>query len=148
MPAPRNNPYQQAQKLASNPRETESRALLESARRLKAVQHADADLEAYRTALRTNWRLWTLFQTDIAEPHNPLPSEVKRNMLSLCAFVDRQTVAALSKVAPASLQVLIDINRHIAMGLSGSASDGQAARPAAPAPAAENAMQGLGRFVA
>jgi 20S proteasome alpha/beta subunit len=51
-------------------------------------------------------------------------------------------------VAPASLQVLIDINRHIAMGLSGSTSDGQAARPAAPAPAAQDAKQGLGRFVA
>ena len=147
MPAPRNNPYQQAQKLGSNPRETESRALLESARRLKAVQRPDVALEEYRTALRTNWRLWTLFQTDIAEASNPLPPEIKRNMLSLCAFVDRQTVAALSRVAPASLQVLIDINRQIAMGLAGSASDGEPARQA-PTPAAEQPMQSLGRFVA
>ena len=148
MPAPRNNPYQQAQKLGSNPRETESRALLESARRLRAVQQPDADLEAYRTALRTNWRLWTLFQTDIAEAQNPLPDEIKRNMLSLCAFVDRQTISALSRVAPASLQVLIDINRHIAMGLAGSTSEGETVRRAEPPNTLDQPTQGLGRFVA
>lgn len=149
MPTPRNNPYQQAQRLSSNPRETESRALLESARRLNAVQRPDADLEDYRTALRTNWRLWTLFQTDIAEPTNPLPPEVKRNMLSLCAFVDRQTVAALSRVSPPSLQVLIDINRNIAMGLAGSSSDNDTGRQPAEQPTqADQPTPSLGRFVA
>jgi flagellar protein FlaF len=141
MPAPRNNPYQQAQKLASNPRETESRALLEAARRLNAVQRADADLEEYRSALRLNWRLWTLFQSDIAEDSNPLPPEIKRNLLSLAAFIDRHTVSALGRVQPQRLQVLIDINRHIAAGLSGQRSDGQ------PAPAADGVPL-ANRFVA
>jgi len=148
MPAPRNNPYQQAQKLASNPRETESRALLEAARRLNAVQRADADLEEYRSALRLNWRLWTLFQSDIAEDSNPLPPEIKRNLLSLAAFIDRHTVSALGRVQPQRLQVLIDINRHIAAGLSGQRSDGQpAAAPAQPAPAADGVPL-ANRFVA
>lgn len=148
MPAPRNNPYQQAQKLASNPRETESRALLEAARRLNAVQRADADLEEYRSALRLNWRLWTLFQSDIAEDSNPLPPEIKRNLLSLAAFIDRHTVSALGRVQPQRLQVLIDINRHIAAGLSGQRSDGQpAAASAQPAPAADGVPL-ANRFVA
>jgi flagellar biosynthesis activator protein FlaF len=153
MPAPRNNPYQQAQKLASNPRETESRALLEAARRMKAVQRDDANLEEYRNALRLNWRLWTLFQTDIAEDSNPLPPEIKRNMLSLAAFVDRHTVSALSRVAPQRLQVLIDINRNIALGLSGQRTDGTTAAPAYPAAAAPATAPAQGaalinRFVA
>lgn len=145
MPAPR-NPYQQAQKLASNPRETESRALLEAARRLNAVQRDDADLEEYRSALRMNWRLWTLFQSDIAEDSNPLPLEIKRNMLSLAAFIDRHTVSALARVAPQRLQVLIDINRNIALGLSGQRTDGTKVAPA-PAPAQPGAALG-NRFVA
>ncbi|MGF1626149.1 MAG: flagellar biosynthesis regulator FlaF [Alphaproteobacteria bacterium] len=144
MPAPRNNPYQQAQKLGSNPRETESRALLEAARRLDAVQRADADIEQYRSALRLNWRLWTLFQADIAEDSNPLPPEIKQNMLSLAGFVDRHTVSALGRVAPERLQVLIDINRNIALGLSGQRTDGTVAAPAQPASTAPMAN----RFVA
>lgn len=135
MPAPRNNPYQQAQKLGSNPRETESRALLEAARRLKAVQRPDADIEEYRNALRLNWRLWTLFQTDIAEPSNPLPIEIKRNVLSLAAFVDRHTVSTLAQVVPQRLQVLIDINRNIAAGLTGQRTGQEAGAAAAPAAA-------------
>ena len=151
MPAPRKNPYQQAQKLSSNPRETESRALLEAARRMHAVQRDDADIEEYRNALRLNWRLWTLFQADIAEDSNPLPPEIKRNMLSLAAFVDRHTVSALGKVTPDRLQVLIDINRNIALGLSGQRTDDAAA--AHPAPAAQPApnqpaMPMVNRFVA
>lgn len=153
MPAPRNNPYQQAQKLGSNPRETESRALLEAARRLNAVQRQDADIEEYRNALRLNWRLWTIFQTDISEASNPLPPEIKRNLLSLSAFIDRHTVTALNKVKPAALQVLIDINRHIAAGLAGQMTDGS--RPAQQsgyaAPQAQPAQSGssqVNRFVA
>ena len=153
MPAPRNNPYQQAQKLRSNPRETESRALLEAARRLHAVQRQDADIEEYRNALRLNWRLWTIFQSDIAEDSNPLPPEIKRNLLSLSAFIDRHTVTALNKVKPAALQVLIDINRNIAAGLAGQMTDGTRAEPqqAYPtgqqAPAQANVSQ-ASRFVA
>ncbi|MEZ5669633.1 MAG: flagellar biosynthesis regulator FlaF [Alphaproteobacteria bacterium] len=158
MPAPRNNPYQQAQKLGSNPSETESRALLEAARRLAAVQRQDVPLEEYRAALRLNWRLWTLFQTDIAEPENPLPLPLKNNMLSLAAFVDRQTVAALARVTPNRLQVLIDINRQIAAGLNEgrahAAAQAKAGSPAETAYAGGAPAQGSGpapsinRFVA
>ena len=154
MPAPRNNPYQQTQRLGSNPSETETRALLEAARRLSAVQKRDANLEEYRAALRLNWRLWTLFQTDIAEPENLLPVEIKRNILSLAAYVDRQTVTALARVAPDHLQVLIDINRQIAAGLAegakhaaaGSASQARDVAPAQPTP--QGGTQSVNRFVA
>lgn len=110
--------YTQTQNLGGNPRSTEARALMEAARRLSdARQMVEQDLEGYRTALRLNWRLWTIIQCDVASPENPLPPELKANIISLSIFVDRQTLGALSEPAAAKLNVLIDINRNIAAGL-------------------------------
>jgi len=110
--------YTQTQNLGSNPRSTEARALMEAARRLsEARQQVEHDLDAYRTALRLNWRLWTIIQCDVASPENPLPPELKANIVSLSIFVDRQTLAALGEPSASKLNVLIDINRNIAAGL-------------------------------
>jgi flagellar biosynthesis activator protein FlaF len=110
--------YTQTQNLGGNPRSTEARALMEAARRLSdARQTIDQDMEGYRTALRLNWRLWTIIQCDVASPENPLPPELKANIISLSIFVDRQTLGALSEPSAAKLNVLIDINRNIAAGL-------------------------------
>ena len=140
MPSLSHNAYQSSQKLARTPRETEGRALMEAARRLEDVKSTDADREVYRAALRLNWRLWTIFQADISEESNPLPLEIKRNMLQLSRFVDRQTIAAMPRVKPDELQVLIDINRTIATGLlenpnQAAVSAAPGATPAASAPA-------------
>jgi len=118
--------YTQTQNLGGNPRSTEARALMEAARRLSDARlMIEQDLDGYRTALRLNWRLWTIIQCDVASPENPLPPELKANIVSLSIFVDRQTLNALSEPAAAKLNVLIDINRNIAAGLM--------ARPEAPA---------------
>jgi len=110
--------YTQTQNLGGNPRSTEARALMEAARRLSdARQQVEHDPEAYRTALRLNWRLWTIIQCDVASPENPLPPELKSNIISLSVFVDRQTLSALSDPSAAKLNSLIDINRNIAAGL-------------------------------
>ncbi len=140
MPSLSHNAYQSSQKLARTPRETEGRALMEAARRLEDVKSTDADREVYRAALRLNWRLWTIFQADISEESNPLPLEIKRNMLQLSRFVDRQTIAAMPRVKPDELQVLIDINRTIATGLlenpnQAAVSSAPGATPATSAPA-------------
>lgn len=125
--------YAQTQNLGGNPRSTEARALIEAARRLSdARQLIEHDPEAYRTALRLNWRLWTIIQCDVASPENPLPSDLKANIISLSIFVDKQTLSALSDPAAAKLNSLIDINRNIAAGLM--TRPDQAAAPQAPTP--------------
>lgn len=124
--------YTQTQNLGGNPRSTEARALIEAARRLSdARQMIEHDPEAYRTALRLNWRLWTIIQCDVASPENPLPSDLKANIISLSIFVDKQTLSALGDPAAAKLNSLIDINRNIAAGLM--TRPDQPAAPQAPA---------------
>src|SRR3546814_10081645 len=56
-----------------------------------------SDADAYRAALRLNWRLWTIIQADVSAPENPLPSDIKQNILSLSVFIDKHTVGALAE---------------------------------------------------
>jgi flagellar protein FlaF len=113
---------------SGKPQTTESRALIEAARRLNDARDAvEQNVESYREALRLNWRLWTIIQCDVASDENTLPEALKANILSLSIFVDRQTLDALNAPAASKLGILIDINRNVAAGLS--------ARPAAAEPA-------------
>ena len=109
--------YRSSQKLGAEARQTEARALLETARALSEAQNNIDDLDSYRAALRLNWRLWTIFQSDVSSAENPLPDEIKQNILNLSVFIDKHTVDALANPEARKLKVLVDINRNIAGGL-------------------------------
>ncbi len=109
--------YNQFHKAGGAPRETEGRALLEAARRLSEAQQNPEDRNGLREAARLNWRLWTIFQAELSAPECPVPQEIRVNMLNLCNFVDRRTVAVLAEAKPQLLDVLINVNRQIAAGL-------------------------------
>jgi len=100
-----------------SPRETEGRALLEAARRMSEAQDHPEDAAAMKTAVRLNWRLWTIFQAELSEPTSQVPLELRQNMLNLCNFVDKRTVEILADPQPKLLDVLINVNRQIAAGL-------------------------------
>lgn len=124
--------YRSSQKLGAGARQTEARALLEAARRLsEAGKESDTHGE-YRAALRLNWRLWTIIQSDITSEENPLPSEIKANIMSLSIFIDKHTVGALAEPDLNKLAVLVDINRNIASGLM-TVPEEDAAPPRLPA---------------
>ena len=104
------------------PSQTEAWALLETAKRLAAaiVHGPDGDRETRelrKKALRLNWRLWTIFQAELTQERPDLDPDIRRNMLTLCQFVDKHTVGALFKPTAEALSTLIDINRNIASGL-------------------------------
>ncbi|MBL4721243.1 MAG: flagellar biosynthesis regulator FlaF [Alphaproteobacteria bacterium] len=109
--------YGSTQKLGAEARQTEARALLEAARRMAESQKRPEDREEYRAALRLNWRLWTIIQSDIVSDENSLPSEIKANIMSLSVFIDKHTVGSLANPDAARMNVLIEINRNIASGL-------------------------------
>ena len=115
--SPSSDPYRSSQKLGAGARQTEARALMETARALANAQDNIEDITAYRAALRLNWRLWTIFQSDVAGAENPLPDDIKQNILNLSVFIDQHTVDALASPEGRKLKVLIDINRNIAGGL-------------------------------
>ncbi len=77
-----------------NPARTEAWALLEAARQLH--QTKDGPIEDFRAALRKNWRLWTIFQASLSEADCPVPMPIRRNLLGLSNFVDRQTAELLA----------------------------------------------------
>jgi flagellar protein FlaF len=84
------------------------------------------DIDAYKAALRLNWRLWTIFQADVSSVDSSLPLDIKENILSLSVFIDKHTVSALAEPAGRKLRVLIEINRNIASGLMTTPSEGAA----------------------
>ena len=113
-----------------SPRQTEGRALLESARRMAEAQKKPEDLKGMKETARLNWRLWTIFQAEFTQADCPLPPEVRKNMLDLCNFVDKHTVRLLANPEPKAFDVLINVNRQIAAGLLADVPAGETA----PAP--------------
>ncbi len=111
-------------------REIEAWALTESALRMRAAANAN-DKDAILAAVRLNWRMWTFFQADMLGPECGLPDDLRGNLLSLAAFIDRHTVEVLASPQPAALDILISINRDLAMGLlENPAASAEVAQPA------------------
>ncbi len=105
-------------------RELEAALLIRAAILLKECQDEwgrDGQEVRLDEALKFNQRLWTVFQSELANEGNPLPDEVRRNLLNLSWFVDKRTFETLANPDVSNLNVLIDINRHIAEGLAGQA---------------------------
>ena len=140
----RSQAYRSSQRLGgTSARDTEAQALLEAARRLDAAAGNEQDHDGYRTALRLNWRLWTIIQADVAADGSPLPDDIRQNILSLSVFIDKHTVGALAEPHGRKLRVLIDINRNIAAGLMTNADADSVADvssdPATPSPLSRRA---------
>jgi flagellar protein FlaF len=113
--------YRTAQKTApSSGREIEALALTNAAQRLIECQKRwDEEGHFYRLdeALRLNRKLWTIFQTEMVRPDNPLPEEIKKNILELSLFVDRQMIDTLIAPKSEKLDIIININLNLAAGL-------------------------------
>jgi len=105
-------------------RELEAALLVRAALMLKECQDewgGEGHESRLDDALKFNQRLWTVFQSELVSEDNPLPEEVRRNLLNLSWFVDKRTFETLASPEAGKLKVLIDINRHIAEGLAGQA---------------------------
>ena len=130
--------------VAGQPAQTEGWALLEAAKRMAAaIVSGDPSekqtKENMKNALRLNWRLWTIFQAELLDEKCEVPEEIRINMLTLCQFVDKQTVKILAGPSPEIMVPLIDINRNIAAGLmnlpeKGTKQETAPAQPSADAP--------------
>jgi flagellar biosynthesis activator protein FlaF len=123
------NPYQQSSydqiPQAGNPAYTEAWALVESARRMAGpIEYGSIDdpenKKNLRDALRLNWRLWTILQTELSLEDGPVPTTIRENMLNLCNFVDKHTVETLNDTTVERVSTLIEVNRQIANGLLAS----------------------------
>jgi flagellar protein FlaF len=116
--------YESGAKSAPSGRELEAAALFKAARQIEACRTAwDAPDRETRLgdALRYNQRLWTFFQGELLAEGCELPADLRANLLRLSAFIDRRTFEMFAKPTAQGLRALIEIDRHIAAGLSGQA---------------------------
>ena len=118
--------YKTVDKTTMSGRETEARVLTQAALKLKDCQDnwsaKDRD-EKLDEALKYTQRIWSIFQGELSRKENPLPRELKINLLRLSSFVDKQIFETMSYPSPEKLTAVININQNIAAGLRDSLSD-------------------------
>ncbi|MEE8393621.1 MAG: flagellar biosynthesis regulator FlaF, partial [Rhodospirillales bacterium] len=96
----------------------QAQAFAKAARLLDEARTSEiGDIAAYAQALSFNRTLWTVLQADLADRDNPLPDDLKAQLMSLSIFVDRRTIEAQAYPDQTRLTALIDIDRDMAAGL-------------------------------
>jgi flagellar protein FlaF len=116
-------------------REVEAAVLVKAAARLKECQEkwsGPGNAAKLDSALKFNQRIWSILQAELSKPENPLPENLKMDLLRLSAFVDKRIFEIMAYPEPAKVTILININENIAAGLR-----------ARPAPAARASFDPL-----
>ncbi len=116
--------YQSVDKETMSGRETEARVLTQGAAKLVDCQNNwDAgDLkQRLDEALKYNQRIWSIFQVEMGKEDNPLPEQIKQNILLLSKFIDKRIFDTMAFPEKEKLNIIIKINQNIAAGLRGSA---------------------------
>lgn len=107
-------------------REIEAAALTRSALLLADCRNnwdASGRAENLAEALRRNQMIWSILQSELIREDNPMPVELRNNLLSLSVFVDARIIEIMAHPAPEKLKILIDINLNLAAGLRGSGTE-------------------------
>jgi flagellar protein FlaF len=115
--------YQSVDKETMSGRETEARVLTQGALKLVDCQNNwDASNRQQRldNALKYNQRIWSIFQVEMSKPDNPLPDQIKQNILQLSRFIDQRIFDTMAFPEKEKLNIIIKINQNIAAGLRGS----------------------------
>ena len=120
-----NNPldaYKSVEKATLSGRELEASVLSKAAALLLEVKNRWEEPELEQRldeALKYNQQVWSFFQVEVSAEENPLPLEIKRNILSLSAYVDKRIFEIMAYPAPEKIDILVNINQNLAAGLRG-----------------------------
>ena len=118
--------YKTAQINNMSGRELEAGALTRCALILSKCQKnwdtPDRD-EELAEALRTNQRVWSILQAELVQDDNPLPIQIRKNILTLSVFIDKRIIDVMANPAPEKLKSIIDINLNLAAGLRDSPAE-------------------------
>lgn len=101
-------------------RELEAAVLSRAGLMLKSVKDnwdaPDRDKKLLE-AIKFNQKVWSFFQAELSDPENPLPKNLREDILSLSVFIDKRLFETLAFPEPEKLSIVIDINFNIAAGL-------------------------------
>jgi flagellar protein FlaF len=118
--------YKTIDKATMSGREIEASVLTEAAFKLKDCQdHWGAeDREGkLQEAFRFNQLIWSVFQGELVRADHPLPKNIRQDILSLSAFIDKRIFETMAYPSPEKLTAIININLNIAAGLRGSPAE-------------------------
>jgi flagellar biosynthesis activator protein FlaF len=119
------NIYQDMQQDKLTGRGLEAHILSKAALKLKHCQQKWAEPERpqlLEEAVRYNQKIWSFFQSELTLPENPLPRQLRQDLLNLSLFVDKRLFEVLAFPQQEKLDIVIDINLNIAAGLRTNSS--------------------------
>lgn len=111
------NAYSAAAEVVRTPRETETTLLATlTARMTRAAQGMPQSFGQLVAVLHDNRMMWTAFASDLSNPANGLPVQLKARLIHLAHFTSVHTSKVLAREA--SPDILIEINTAVLRGLS------------------------------
>lgn len=115
--------YGQVQQRTASDKGIEHALFLQITEALEEIVRSGAPSPTARAdAIHRNQQLWTLLATDLLNPANSLPIDLKSRLLQLSKFVQKTSMEVLS--GSGDIADLIEVNRPIIAGLGGSAQSG------------------------
>lgn len=114
------NAYSTMQKETISGRELEASILTRAGLMLKSVienwDSVDRN-EKLMEAIKFNQKVWSFFQAELSDPENPLPKNIREDILNLSIFIDKRLFEVIAYPEPQKLNIVIDINFNLAAGL-------------------------------
>jgi flagellar protein FlaF len=114
------NAYTAVQKESLSGRELEASVLSRAGLMLKSVKDnwsaPDRDQKLLE-AIKFNQKVWSFFQAELSDPENPLPKNLREDILNLSIFIDKRLFEVLAFPDPEKISIVIDIDFNIAAGL-------------------------------
>ena len=114
------NAYTVNQKESLSGRELEASVLSRAGLMLKGVRDnwddPDRD-QRLLEAVKFNQKVWSFFQAELTAPDNPLPKNLREDILNLSIFIDKRLFEILAFPDPDKISIIIDIDFNIASGL-------------------------------
>ncbi len=114
------NSYTSMQKETLSGRELEASVLTRAGLMLKQVQEnwsAPDRSEKLLEAIKFNQKVWSFFQAELSDPENPLPKNLRQDILNLSIFVDKRLFEVMANPDKDKLSIVVDIDFNIAAGL-------------------------------
>ncbi|QOX80325.1 flagellar biosynthesis regulator FlaF [Trichlorobacter lovleyi] len=114
------NSYTSMQKETLSGRELEASVLTRAGLMLKQVQEnwaAPDRTEKLLEAIKFNQKVWSFFQAELSDPENPLPVNLRQDILNLSLFVDKRLFEVMANPDKDKLNIVVDIDFNIAAGL-------------------------------
>jgi len=107
--------YDRAASVEADPRRTEALILSKLAAGMIRAAEPSGGFAALAAAVHENRRYWRLASDDLAGDGNKLPLPLRAQLLSLAAFVEKETGRILA--GETTSEALIEVNRAVARGL-------------------------------